>query len=114
MLEHTYVCETPRNPTTQVASPSETAHPCGDIHCLANHMTRVSEVEQDTILGDHIPASSFSSNVNVSCQDSDCSTSGVPRALDSPSIQSLRGRHCLPGVAAWKGHVSFPSFGRRK
>jgi hypothetical protein len=58
MSEHTHVYETPTNPTAQVASPSATAPPCDDIqyHAVHHHqMIREREVDQDTILGDHLP-----------------------------------------------------------
>ncbi len=58
MSEHIHVHETPPNPTAQVPSPVTTASPCDDIQCHAAHqrqMTREREVEQDAILGDHIP-----------------------------------------------------------
>jgi hypothetical protein len=49
-MEHSYVYETPTNSTTYVASTSATAS-------VLHHrqMTRERQVEQDTILGGHIP-----------------------------------------------------------
>jgi hypothetical protein len=140
MSEHTHVYETPTNPTTNVASPSTTAS------ALQRQMTRERQVEQDTILGDHLPdgqggchrstdsppsyygsaslyseqgtlsraqltlhyyrlylrfplASSFSSDIDDSCRESNRSAADVSCALKSPSIQSHRGRDCLPGAA---------------
>jgi hypothetical protein len=109
MSEHTHICDTPTNPAGQVASPSLVAPPFGDIQRLAgNHrqMIQEGEVEKDTILGDHVPASSSPSDVDVSCRDSNCSTDYVTCALEPRSEQSLRGRHFLMNVAALDGHVS--------
>ncbi|KAI9465330.1 hypothetical protein BJY52DRAFT_681150 [Lactarius psammicola] len=115
MSEHIRVHETHPNPTAQVVSPAATASPCDDIQCHADHrhqMTREREVEQDTILVDHIPddqggcqrpTDSHPSccgptslhfeqgDIDVCCGDSNCSEADVSCTLNSPSKQSHSG-----------------------
>ncbi|KAF8270445.1 hypothetical protein EI94DRAFT_769256 [Lactarius quietus] len=108
---HACACETPPNATTQVPSPLTTASLRDDTQHHADHhhhLTREREVEQQTILGDHVPdcqggcqgsthspssSTSFHferGNIDVNHRDNTRSADDVLCAPNSPSTPSHR------------------------